>query len=102
MYKTDCVNYGTIIISDGVNAIMLKDKTFTRAVTTALLRFCRNDWGCVSRDAKKRNEGSIGNPDDLYLFGIYKTCKGKIHIITDKATDNTGNNVTSILWAEEY
>lgn len=102
MHKTDCVNHGTIIISDGVNAIMLKDKAFTRAITTALLRFCRNDWGCVSKGIKKRNDGNLSNPNDLYLFGMYKTCKGKIYIITDKATDNTGNNVTTILWAEEH
>lgn len=102
MYKSEHFNLGIITFSKGVNAIVEENKTFTRAVTTALLRFCKNDWGCVPIGIKKRNDGNLNNPNDLYLFGMYKTCKGKIHIITDKATDNTGNNVTTILWAEEH
>ena len=56
MYKSDYFNLGTITFSKGVNTIVEENRTFARAVTTALLRYCKTDWGKASRDTKKQNK----------------------------------------------
>ena len=54
------------------------------------------------RDTKRQNEENLSHPEDLYLFGVYKTCKGDIWIITNRATENPGENVTTVLFPDEY
>ena len=102
MYKSEHFNLGIITFSKGVNAIVEENKTFARAVTTALLRYCKKDWGKASRDTKRQNEENLSHPEDLYLFGVYKTSKGDIWIITNRATENPGENVRTVLFPDEY
>ena len=101
-FSSGYFNMGIIIFSKGVNAIVGENKTFARAVTTALLRYCKKDWGKVSRDTKKQNKENLSHPEDLYLFGVYKTRKGDIWIVTNRATENPGENVTMVLFPDEY
>lgn len=56
------------------------------------------DWGCLDEENKQTNEDFLNNLDDLYLIAAYETCKGKIYIITNKISENAGNNVTVVLF----
>ena len=40
-------------------------------------------------------------PDDLYLLGAYKTCKGKIYIITNRISEKAGDNATTVCFPDE-
>ena len=102
MYKSDYFNLGFVTLSANVDFERLVNKRFARNIDSAILKFCKKDWGKASRDTKKQNEENLSHPEDIYLFGVYKTCKGDIWIITNRATENPGENVTTVLFPDEY
>ena len=102
MYKSDYFNLGFVTLSANVDLERLVNKRFARNIDSAIHKFCKKDWGKASRDTKKQNEENLSHPEDLYLFGVYKTDKGDIWIITNRATENPGENVTTVLFPDEY
>lgn len=67
MYKSEHFNLGIITFSKCVNTVVEENKTFARAVTTALQRYCKKDWGKASRNTKKRA-----------IYGLSQTGQRKI------------------------
>ena len=49
----------------------------------------------------KTNEDALQYPDDLYLLAAYQTCKGKIYIITERISENAGDNATTLCFSDE-
>ena len=47
------------------------------------------------------NEDALKYPDDLYLLAAYETCKGKIWIITNRISENAGDNATTVCFPSE-
>ena len=74
---------------------------FAREIDLSLRRFCIKDWGNISDEDKQINEEALQYPDDLYLLGAYQTSCGKIWIITNRATENPGENITTVLFPDE-
>ena len=55
----------------------------------------------MDAEDKQTNEDALQYPDDLYLLGAYKTCKGKIYIITNRISETAGDNATTICFPDE-
>lgn len=102
MFKSEYFNLETVVFTHAVNNLVAKNDKFAIDFVSAMNRFCNKDWGKASRDTKNQNEENLNHPEDLYLFGVYKTCKGDIWIITNRATENPGENVTTVLFPDEY
>ena len=62
------------------------------------------DWleNKPDEDGKKSNYKALSKPDDLYIFAAYKTCEGKIFIITARKSEKPGDNATTVMFANEY
>lgn len=101
MYKSKYFNIGKVVVSYKASQLLVENKQFARAIDFCLRRFCIKDWGIISEDDKQINEDALKYPDDLYLLGAYQTCCGVIWIITNRATENSGENVTTVLFPDE-
>lgn len=55
----------------------------------------------MDEEDKQTNEDALQYPDDLYLLASYKTCKGKIYIITERISEYAGNNATTLCFPDE-
>lgn len=102
MYKSDYFDLGTVVFTHTVNDLVAKNDKFAIDVVSAMKRFCNKDWGKTTRETQNQNEENLSHPEDLYLFATYKTCNGDIWIITNRATENPGENVTTLLLPDEY
>lgn len=79
----------------------MENDRFAAEVQLSLQRYAVKDWGCLNEENKQTNEDSLNNPDDLYLLAAYETCKGKIYIITNKISENAGDNSTIVCFPDE-
>ena len=94
-------NMGLIVMTPTVDAATKESSRFADEVSTSLGRYFRKDWGEISESDKMRNDEAFEHPEDIYVLGSYYTCKGKIFIITNRKTENPGDNCTTILFADE-
>lgn len=101
MIKSKYFNVGKVVATIGVNNTIKENKQFAREIISALQRYVNKDWGDLDEEDKQTNEDTLQYPDDLYLLGAYKTCKGKIYIITNRISETAGDNATTICFPDE-
>lgn len=101
MYRSKYFNVGRVVSSYNVSKLLMENKRFAREIDLSMRRFCIKDWGIISDGDKQINEDSLKYLDDFYLLGAYQTSCGRIWIITTRATENPGDNVTTVLFTEE-
>lgn len=94
-------NMGKIVVTHGINEAMKENDRFVTEVNLSLQRYAVKDWGCLVDKDKQTNEDALKYPDDLYLLAAYETCKGKILIITNRISENAGDNVTTVCFPSE-
>ena len=101
MVKSKYFNVGKVVATIGVNNTIKENEQFARGIISALQRYVNKDWGDLDEEDKQTNEDALQYPDDLYLLGAYKTCKGKIYIITNRISETAGDNATTICFPDE-
>lgn len=101
MVKSKYFNVGKVVATIGVNNTIKENEQFAREIISALQRYVNKDWGDLDEEDKQTNEDALQYPDDLYLLGAYKTCKGKIYIITNRISETAGDNATTICFPDE-
>ena len=102
MFTSKYFNMGQVVCTATINNIMLENKQFTNEVMLALHKYSNKEWGDgLCMEDKQINEDALQYPDDLYLLGAYNTCKGKIYIITERISENAGDNATIICFPDE-
>lgn len=101
MYESKYFNAGKVVWTQGINNMVAEHKQFGKEVLIALMRFLKKDWGDLDEEDKQTNEDALQYSDDLYLLGAYKTCKGKIYIITNRISETAGDNATTICFPDE-
>lgn len=101
MFKSRFFNMGKIAVTQGINAAMADNNRFALEVSLSLKRYGVKDWGDLSEDDKQLNNDALGYPDDLNLLAVYQTSKGKIYIITNRISENPGDNVTTVCFPDE-
>ena len=101
MIASKYFNMGKIVVTHGINEAMNKDSRFAAEVSLSLHRYAVKDWGNLDEEDKQANEEALSNLDDLYLLAAYETCKGKIWIITNRISENAGDNATTVCFFGE-
>lgn len=101
MVKSKYFNVGKVVATIGVNNTIKENEQFAREIISDLQRYVNKDWGDLDEEDKQTNEDALQYPDDLYLLGAYKTCKGKIYIITNRISETAGDNATTICFPDE-
>ena len=101
MITSKFFNMGKVIVTKGIDSLMRENRKFALEVNLCLRRFAVKDFGCISEEDKQTNEEALNYPDDLYLLGAYKTCKGKIYIITNRISEKAGDNATTVCFTDE-
>ncbi len=101
MLTSKYFNVGKIVITNGINEAMEKDSLFAAEVNLSLRRYVEKDWGNLDEEDKQTNDKALKYPDDLYLLAAYETCKGKIWIITNRISENAGDNATTVCFPSE-
>lgn len=101
MFTSKYFNLGKVVCTATLNNTMSENKQFASEVMSALHRYCNKDWGDLCKEDKRTNEESLQYPDDLYLLAAYHTCKGKIYIITERISENAGDNATTLCFSDE-
>ena len=101
MFTSKYFNLGKVVCTATLNNIMSENKQFANEVMSALQRYCNKDWGDLCEEDKQINDDALQYPEDLYLLAAYKTCKGKIYIITERISENAGDNATTICFPDE-
>ena len=92
---------GHIVVTNRINETMKESNLFHLEVLLALDNFSNKDWGDLDEEDKQTNEDALQYPDDLYLLAAYHTCKGKIYIITERISENAGDNATTLCFTDE-
>ena len=101
MLKSKYFNVGKVVCTVTVDNLMTENKQFAREIISALQRYCNKDWGDLCEEDKQANEDALQYPDDLYILAAYKTCKGKIYIITNRISEKARDNATTICFPSE-
>ena len=101
MFTSKYFNLGKVVCTATLNNIMSENKQFANEVMSALQRYCNKDWEDLCEEDKQTNEDALQYPDDLYLLASYNNCKGKIYIITERMSENAGDNATTLCFPDE-
>ena len=101
MIKSKFFNMGKVVCTTTLNNAMSENNRFAKEVMLAIKRYCVKDWGDLCEEDKQINDDALKYPDDLYIFASYKTCKGKIYIITNRISETAGDNATTICFPDE-
>lgn len=101
MLTSKYFNIGKLVVTYGINEAMKENKRFAAEVNLSLKRYAVKDWGNLDEEDKQANEDALNYPDDLYLLAAYETCKGKIWIITNRISENAGDNSTTVCFLDE-
>lgn len=101
MLTSKYFHLGKLVCSKSVYNLLVEDSQFRKEVTTSLNRYGNKDWGDLDAEDKQTNEDALKYPDDLYILAAYKTCKGKIYIITNRISEKAGDNATTICFPSE-
>ena len=91
MFISKYFNLGKVVCTATLNNAMSENKQFANEIMSALQRYCNKDWGDLCEEDKQINDDALQYPEDLYLLAAYKTCKGKIYIITERISENAGD-----------
>lgn len=94
-------NMGKVVVTYGINETMKENSRFAAEVNLSLQRYAVKDWGTLDDKDKQTNEDALKYSDDLYLLAVYETCKGKIWIITNRISENAGDNATTVCFPSE-
>lgn len=101
MWESKYFNVGKVVCTATINNLMSENKQFAREILSAMERYCNKDWGDLDAEDKQINDDALNYPEDLYLLAAYKTCKGKIYIITNRISEMAGDNATTICFPDE-
>ena len=101
MFTSKFFNMGKVVVTHGINEAMTKNSRFAAEVNLSLQRYAVKDWGNLDDEDKQTNEEALKYPDDLYLLAAYETYKGKIWIITNRISENAGDNATTVCFPSE-
>lgn len=101
MFSSKYFNMGKVVCTATLHNAMSENSRFAKDVIMAINRYSNKDWGELTEDDQQVNEDALQYPDDLYLLGAYKTCKGKIYIITNRISEKAGINATTICFPDE-
>lgn len=101
MYVSKYFNLGNIVVTSGIHEAMKESKRFTLEIGVDLQRYSIKDWGNLCEEDKRINDEALKYPDDLYILAAYQTCRGKIYIITNRISENPGDNATTICFPDE-
>ena len=101
MFSSKYFNMGKVVCTATLHNAMSENSRFAKEVIMAINRYSNKDWGELTEDDQQVNEDALQYPDDLYLLGTYKTCKGKIYIITNRISENAGDNATTVCFPDE-
>ena len=101
MFSSKYFNMGKVVCTATLHNAMSENSRFAKEVIMAINRYSNKDWGELSEYDQQVNEDALQYPDDLYLLGAYKTCKGKIYIITNRISENAGDNATTVCFPDE-
>ena len=101
MFSSKYFNMGKVVCTATLHNAMSENSRFAKEVIMAINRYSNKDWGELTEDDQQVNEDALQYPDDLYLLGAYKTCKGKIYIITNRISENAGDNATTVCFPDE-
>lgn len=101
MFTSKYFNVGKVVCTATVNNAMSENSRFAKEVLLAIKRYTEKDWGDLDAEDKQTNEDALQYPDDLYILATYKTCKGKIYIITNRISETAGDNATTICFPSE-
>lgn len=101
MFTSKYFNIGKLVVTHGINEAIKENKRFAAEVNLSLQRYVVKDWGNLGEEDKQANEDALNYPDDLYLLAAYETCKGKIWIITNRISENAGDNSTTVCFPDE-
>lgn len=101
MFTSKYFNMGKVVVTHAINEIMAENNRFALEISLSLKRYSVKDWGDLSEEDKKVNEDALHYPDDLYLLAVYQTCRGKIYIITNRISEMSGENATTICFPDE-
>ena len=101
MITSKFFNMGKLVVTSGINQAIMENKKFAMEVNLCLQRYAVKDWGNLDEEDKQANEDALNYPNDLYLLAAYKTCKGKIWIITNRISENAGDNATTVCFPDE-
>lgn len=92
---------GKVVVTHGINEAMKENYRFAAEINLSLQRYAVKDWGNLDEEDKQINEDALKCPDDLYLLATYETCKDKIWIITNRISENAGDNTTTVCFPDE-
>jgi hypothetical protein len=101
MFKSEFFNMGQIVVTKSINNYMVADIVFTREIADALKRYANKDWGDLDSEDKQFNDNALNYPEDLYLLAAYNTSKGKVWIITNRISETSGDNATTVCFPDE-
>lgn len=101
MITSKYFNMGKVVVTHGINKAMTENSRFAVEVNLSLQRYVVKDQGNLEDEDKQTNEDALSYPDDLYLLAAYETCKGKIWIITNRISENAGDNTTTVCFPSE-
>lgn len=99
--KSKFFTVGTVVSTRRVHDLMESEAAFALEVLVALDKYCNKDWGKLCKGDCALNDEALKYPEDLYLLGVYKTSRGDIDIITNRASEVAGDNVTTICFPDE-
>lgn len=99
--SSKCFNSGVVYCTAGIGAAINADSSFATEILLCLERYFEKDWGELSNEDKRANELALLVPEDLHLLAAYKTCRGKVWIITERISEKAGDNATTICFPNE-
>lgn len=88
---------GQVVMTGGVNDLMVINSKFAEFVYNSLRRFTLNDWGDLCAEDKELNDLALSEDEPGRLFARYNSPGGDIYIITE-----WDRLYTTILFPDEY
>lgn len=101
MLKSEFFNMGQIVVTKSINSYMAAETVFAGEIADALKRYANKDWGDLDSEDKQFNDNALNYPEDLYLLAAYNTSKGKVWIITNRISETSGDNATTVCFPDE-
>ena len=95
MFKSVYFELGREVVTPGIYGAMESSYKFATEIMHVMRLFCLGNWGRISAEDKEMNELALKDGDRL--MGTYRTCKGKVWIITE-----VDRSVTTVLFPREY
>lgn len=101
MFTSKYFNAGRVAVTYRISEAMKENNRFALEVSLSLRRYLVKDWGNISDADKQVNTDALQYPDDLNLLAAYQTCEGEIYIMTNRISENAGDNGTTVCFSDE-